>query len=177
MFLVSASQRGNGAEGHLPSMRRLKGKEVKRLLRDFIGIYPSAAILESAMNFDEHMVGEEVVYFVDGTPLIVRTKSGLLPSLKFEEVINSLPRIIVDMGAVAHIANGADIMRPGVKDVHSDFAKGSLVVIVDEKYSKPIALGLAEVDSAEMRLMSKGKVIGNLHYVGDDLWKSFGKSG
>jgi PUA domain protein len=134
-------------------------------------------ILESAKNFDEHTVGEDAIYFVDSKPLIVRTKSGLLPSLKFEEVIESLPHIIVDMGAVAHIVNGADIMRPGVKDVHSDFPKGALVVIVDEKYSKPIAIGLTEVDSSEMRLMSKGKVIANLHYVSDELWKSFGKSG
>jgi PUA domain protein len=81
------------------------------------------------------------------------------------------------MGAVAHVANGADIMRPGVKDVQSDFAKGELVVIADEKYNKPIALGLTEIDSAEMRLMPRGKVILNVHYVGDDLWKSFGKSG
>ena len=136
-----------------------------------------AAVLDSAKNFDEHTVGEDVIYSVDGKPLIMRTRNRLLPSLKFEEVINSLPHIIVDMGAVAHIANGADIMRPGVKDVHSDFPKGALVVIVDEKYGKPIALGLTEVDSSEMRLMSKGKVIGNVHYVGDELWKSFGKSG
>lgn len=158
-------------------MRRLKDKEVKRLLRDIISVYPSAATLDSAKTFDELTVGEQVVYFVDGAPLIVRTKTGLLPSLKFDEVINSLPRIIVDMGAVAHVANGADIMRPGVKDVQSDFAKGELVVIVDEKYNKPIALGLTEVDSAEMRLMGKGKVIWNVHYVGDELWKSFVKSG
>jgi PUA domain protein len=177
MVFVTDSQRDYGAEDHLPSIRRLKDKEVKRILRDFIGIYPSAAILESAVNFDELTVGEEVVYFVDGAPLIVRTKNGLLPSLKFEEVINSLPRIIVDMGAVAHIANGADIMRPGVREVDSDFAKGALVLIIDEKYSKPIALGRTEVDSTEMRLMSKGKVVGNVHYVGDDLWRSFGKSG
>jgi PUA domain protein len=177
MVLVSDSQKSDGAEDHLPSMRRLKDKEVKRLLRDFVGVYPSAATLDSAKNFDELTVGEQVVYFVDGTPLIVRTRTGLLPSLKFDKVINSLPRIIVDMGAVAHVANGADIMRPGVKDVQSDFAKGELVVIADEKYNKPIALGLTEIDSAEMRLMPRGKVILNVHYVGDDLWKSFGKSG
>ena len=158
-------------------MRRLKDKEIKRLLRDFIGIYPGAAMLESAVNFDEVTVSEEAAYFVDGKPLIVRTKRGLLPSLKFDEVINSLPRITVDMGAVAHVVNGADIMRPGIREVHGDFAKGALVLIVDEKYGKPIALGRTEVDSAEMRGMSKGKVIGNVHYVGDDLWRSFGKSG
>jgi PUA domain protein len=157
-------------------MRRLKDKEVKRLLRDLISAYPSAATLGSAKNFDELTVGEQVVYFVDGTPLIVRTKIGLLPSLKFDTVIGSLPRIVVDMGAVAHVANGADIMRPGVKDIPGDFAKDELVVVVDEKYNKPIALGFTEVDSAEMKLIGKGKVIRNVHYVGDDLWRSFGKS-
>ena len=158
-------------------MKRLKDKEVKRLLRDFIGIYPDAVILESAVNFDEHAVGEGAVYFVDGTPLIIRTKMGLLPSLKFDRVVSSLPHIVVDMGAVAHIVNGADIMRPGVKGIPNDFGKGALVVIVDERHGKPIALGLTEVDSAEMRVISKGKVIRNVHYVGDDLWKSFGKPG
>jgi PUA domain protein len=156
-------------------MRRLKDKEVRRLLKDFNEHFPRTEALESAKNFDEFAVGDEMVYFVDSRPLIIRTKHGLLPSLKFEELLNSLPRIIVDMGAVAHVANGADVMRPGVKEVQLDFGKGGLVVIVDEKYGKPIALGLSDVDSAQMREMSKGKVAANVHYVGDDLWRSFGK--
>jgi PUA-domain protein len=161
----------------MPSMRRLKDREVKELLRDFTRIYPATAQLESGKNFDELSVGEDAVFFVDGAPLILRTKIGLLPSLKFIESIELLPHVIVDMGAVAHIANGADIMRPGIREVRSDFGSGGLVVIVDEKYDKPIALGLAEVDSTKMRALSKGKVIRNVHYVGDDLWKSFGKQG
>lgn len=108
--------------------------------------------------------------------MIVRTKAGLLPSLKFDKVIESLPRVVVDMGAVAHLVNGADLMRPGIKSIQSDFGKKQLVVILDEKYGKPIALGFTDVDSAEMRVMNKGKVIENIHYVGDELWKSFAKS-
>jgi PUA domain protein len=159
-------------------MRRLKDKEVRGLLRDFIHRYPnSEEIMESAKIFDELAVGEEIVYFVDGTPLVLRTKLGMLPSLKFEKVIDSLPRAVVDMGAVAHVANGADIMRPGIKNFQGDFVKGDLLLIVDEKYGKPIALGTAEMDSATMKLMAKGKVIENVHYVGDELWKSFSKPG
>ena len=131
--------------------------------------------MHSAKDFDELTVGAGTVYFVDGTPLIIRTKSGLLPSLKFSEAVNSLPHVVVDMGAVAHIANGADIMRPGVRDVRRDFVKGDLVVIADEKYGKPIALGLAEVDAMELRSVTKGKVIRSVHYVGDELWNSFPK--
>ena len=156
-------------------MRRLKDREVKALLREFMRTYPNVELSESAKEFDEVAVGGDMVYFVDGVPLIVRTKFGLLPSLKFTHAINSLPRVIVDMGAVAHIANGADVMRPGIKDVRGDFGRGGLVVIVDERFGKPIALGVAEVDSTEMRGVSKGKVIRSVHYVGDELWKTFGK--
>jgi PUA domain protein len=156
-------------------MRRLKEREVKALLREFSRVYPNVALLESAKGFDELTVGEDVVYFVDGVPLIVRTKVGLLPSLKFMKAMDSLPRVVVDMGAVAHIANGADVMRPGVKDVRGDFGKGGLVVIADERYDKPIALGLAEVDSTELRRVSRGKVIRTLHYVGDEVWKNFAR--
>ena len=156
-------------------MRRLKDREVKAILRDFTGSYPSTPLPESARDFDEVIVGEDVVYFVDGTPLIIRTKRGLLPSLKFAKAMDLLPRVVVDMGAVAHIANGADVMRPGIKNVRGDFGEGDLVVIVDEKFSKPIALGVAEVDSTEMMRVSKGNVVRSVHYVGDELWKSFGK--
>jgi len=156
-------------------MRRLKDREVKALLRDFVKEYPDIVIPGSAKDFDEVAVEEEAVYFVDGVPLILRTKDGLLPSLKFSKALDLLPRVVVDMGAVAHIANGADIMRPGIKEVRGDFTKAHLVVVVDEKYGKPIALGITEVDSAEMRRVSKGNVIRSVHYVGDPFWNSFGK--
>jgi PUA domain protein len=130
-------------------------------------------MLRSAKDFEELLVDENSVMFVDGMPLIVRTKAGLLPSLKFEELINSLPKIVIDMGAVAHVANGAQIMRPGIREIKNEFAKADLVVIVDEKFGKAIALGIAEIDSGTMKFASKGKVIANVHYVGDELWKSF----
>ncbi|UCE81651.1 MAG: RNA-binding protein, partial [Deltaproteobacteria bacterium] len=38
-----------------------------------------------------------------------------LPSLLSENV--QLPKVVVDMGAVSHIANGADVMAPGIYDL------------------------------------------------------------
>jgi PUA domain protein len=129
--------------------------------------------LKSAKVFDELVIREGVTFFADGKPVILRTERGLFPSLKFDELIQSLPRVVVDMGAVAHIANGAHLMRPGIRSFGDDFAKGELLVIVDEKFGKPIALGIADIDSASMKSMTKGKVIENVHYVGDEVWKSF----
>jgi PUA domain protein len=64
-------------------------------------------------------------------------------------------------------------MRPGVRSIEGQFAKDELVVILDEKYRKTIALGIAEVDSETMQSMTKGRVINNIHYVGDPVWNAF----
>jgi PUA-domain protein len=164
-------------EEYLSEMRHLKDKEAKQLLRDFAQLHPSSAqLFGSGKDVGEQVVDENTVFFVNGRPLILRTKFGLLPSLVFDEFIKSLPKVVVDMGAVAHVANGANIMRPGIKEIPNDFAKGDLLLIVDEKFGKNIALGQADMDSAAMKSMNKGKVIVNIHYVGDELWKAMSAS-
>ncbi len=158
----------------MPVRRHLKDKEAKQLVKEFIQQYPSSEqFLRSGKDIEEEIVGESHIFFVSGRPLILRTSFGLLPSLKFDEAINSLPKIVVDMGAVAHVANGANIMRPGIKEIRTDFGRGELLLIVDEKFGKNIALGRGDLDSGAMRSASKGKVIVNMHYVGDELWHSF----
>lgn len=158
----------------LPTRIHLKDKEVRQLLKEFAERYPTVErSLRSAENFEELSVDKSSIFFVEGQPLILRTRAGLIPSLKFDELINDLPKIVVDMGAVVHVVNGAQIMRPGIKQFGNDFAKGDLVVIVDQKFGKKIALGLADMDSQSMKSLDKGRVITNLHYVGDELWKSF----
>lgn len=158
----------------MPARRHLKDKEARQLLKDFIERYPaSATTLKSAEAIEELALDGNAVIFVDNKPLILRTKTELLPSLKFEELVNTLPKVVVDMGAISHVANGAHIMRPGVRELKAEFSSGSLVLIVDEKYGKSLALGRADMDSNSIRSQSKGKVVANLHYVGDEFWKSF----
>lgn len=158
----------------MPARQHLKDKEVRQLIKEFIERYPTAEpTLKSAKIFEELTVDGNSVFFVDGKPMILRTPTGLLPSLKFEQLISTLPRIVVDMGAVPHVVNGAQIMRPGIRQFKDNFASGSLVVIVDEKYGKVIALGRADMDSSAMQSQPKGKVVTNLHYVGDEFWNSF----
>lgn len=158
----------------MPAARHLKGREVRHLIKEFTQQYPeSSSILNVANDFGELIVDDSSVVFVDGRPLVLRTQGLLLPSLKFDELINTLPKVIVDMGAVAHVANGAQIMRPGIRQIKDSFGKGGVVVIVDEKFGKAIALGIADMDSGAMQSTRKGKVISNVHFVGDVLWKAF----
>jgi len=120
----------------------------------------------------------EVVYLLDGRPLAVEVSGKIIPSIRaLMDGIAELPRVVVDSGAVKHVVNGADVMAPGVVRVEGDFAKGDLVVVVDEKHGKPLCVGVALVDRSELASMSKGKVVENLHYIGDKLWNKLKEMG
>jgi len=94
-----------------------------------------------------------------------------------EEVLRTLPSIVVDMGAIPHICNGADIMRPGIKEINGQFEKGAVLLVKDIRFGKPIGICVAEVSSESMRTTSKGKAARNVHYVGDRFWEIMKKSG
>ena len=158
----------------MAAMRHLKDRESKQIIKDFITKYPSSLDpLRLVEHLEELATEDALVFFADGKPWIIRTTKSLLQSLKFDAVLNTFPKVIVDMGAVPHIANGAQIMRPGISKIEGKFAKGELIVILDEKYRKTIALGIAEVNSEIMQSMTKGRVINNIHYVGDPVWNAF----
>jgi len=87
------------------------------------------------------------------------------------EALNRLPSMIVDMGAVPHIVNGADVMRPGIKDFRGEFNEGDFVVVRDERNLRPLAVAIALVGIEECRAMKRGKVAKNIHHVNDRIWK------
>ena len=78
--------------------------------------------------------------------------------------------VTVDMGAVKFVANGADVMGPGIVDVEASVVEGDLVWIRDERNMRPLAVGRALVPASEMAGKPKGKAISSIHYVGDRLW-------
>jgi len=84
--------------------------------------------------------------------------------------------IIVDMGAIKFITNGADVMGPGIVDADKNIAQNDPVWICDEKYSKPLAVGIAMINGEQMINKNKGKAIKIIHYIGDDLWNYSSKN-
>lgn len=116
------------------------------------------------------------IYYVNGKPILARTKEALVPALLFEKALQSLPQIVVNMGAVPHICNGADVLAPGVVKADRSFAANDYVVVVDERHGRPLAVALALLDSAALTSLSRGKVAKNLHYVGDALWGQLKKA-
>ncbi|NIV43505.1 RNA-binding protein [Candidatus Bathyarchaeota archaeon] len=111
------------------------------------------------------------VYLINGRPLIALHKDILLPTLRFEDALNRLPKAIVNMGAISHICNGADVMAPGIVQFEGKFEADEFLLIIDERHRKPLAIGKALFDSEHARALKRGKIVKNLHYVGDTLWK------
>ncbi len=82
----------------------------------------------------------------------------------------TISKVTIDMGAIKFIASGADLMRPGITEFEN-FEKNQPILIIDITHKKPLAIGIALFSSEELKTIDKGKVIKNIHYISDKLWK------
>jgi PUA-domain protein len=157
-----------------PRRHFLKEKEVKKLFLDF-----SQKLKVDAERFfgpkprvevNENEVAE--ILIVDGKPLLARSDEALFPTLAFKEVFPFLPKIVVDMGAIPYVCKGADVMAPGVVSIEGDFKENDLLLIVDERHGKPLMIGVALFNSQAMKNLKQGKIVKNIHHVGDRFWNA-----
>jgi len=95
-----------------------------------------------------------------------------IPSLKSIAKNNFLKIVTVDMGAIKFIISGADIMKPGIVDTDPSIKAGEYVVVVDVTNKKPICIGKALFSAKEINDFLQGRVVKNLHWVGDEIWKT-----
>ncbi|WP_455368030.1 PUA domain-containing protein [[Eubacterium] cellulosolvens] len=110
------------------------------------------------------------VYVINVGKIFLEAENYLIPSLTFDYILKDLPKIKIDRGAIPHICSGADLMAPGVRGISKPFQRSKITVIVDDVYKKYLAVGIALIDSQEFDVLRKGKVVKNLHYVGDKVW-------
>jgi PUA-domain protein len=127
-------------------------------------------IVDSKANVEVVGTGRGELLIVNRKPLLFRTKETVYPTMLFEEIISKLPKVVVDMGAVRHVCNGAGIMAPGIVNYEGEFKKGDLVSIVDIKFRKRLALGEAQYDTEVAKSVKQGVVVKNIHYVSDEIW-------
>ena len=151
--------------------RFLKAKEARLLLREAhnrLGVKIDSGRVEEVLAVEDTRI-----FLAEGEPRLIEIGEALLPTLVYYEALERLPNVVVDMGAVPHICGGADVMAPGVTAVEGEFENGDLVVIRDDRHRKALALGLALFSSGELREMGRGRVVRNIHYVGDKVWKAY----
>jgi PUA-domain protein len=120
----------------------------------------------------ERISDNVITYYMQNGKLAFIEKDGLcIPSLHLYIAQKiAIPKCVVDMGAIKFVIGGADIMRPGIVSIETDLPLGSLVVIVEVEHQRPLAIGKLLLDSNEITQMQKGKVVANLHYLGDSFW-------
>jgi PUA-domain protein len=150
----------------------LKAKESKMLLEKAsrrLGI-DLGQILKDKSNVEVIQAESIELFLINGKPVLAQTEEVLYPTLTFKEFIDHAPRATVDMGAVPYVCKGANIMAPGIRRFSGEFQKGDLVIVIDEKHGKPIALGEILYDMEQAKSIKQGIVIKNIHYVGDRTW-------
>ena len=113
---------------------------------------------------------DKKVLILDDKIEFIEDENGLYPYLG-GAYLDRLPRVVVDMGAIRFVCNGADVMAPGITEM-DEFEAGDVVVIRDVTHGKGLAVGVANKSSQEIEASKTGKVIKNLHYVGDKLWEA-----
>lgn len=152
----------------------MSSKEHKELIGRVKEIYPSISDKidrKKVIEVLENAKGNRV-YVQEGVPIFFSVGTKIVPCLRAsKEVLDALPKVVVDMGAVSHIINGADVMSPGIRDVQKSTKVGDVVVVVEEKYGKPLAIGVLLMDPKEILEKRKGKAVENLHHIGDDIWE------
>ena len=121
-------------------------------------------------NIKVHHVDSNSQILVGDDFKVLRLENEFIPFLTETKLLESFPNVMVDMGAVKFMCNGANVMRPGIKS-HTEFLKDEIVCVVEESQHKFLAVGKSLVNSSEMKEISKGEVLKNLHYISDKYWE------
>jgi PUA-domain protein len=152
------------------SRHHLKGSDARKIIAKIEPFLEDSsrlrrASLEMAISDD----GVDLI-FIDGRPLMmIVEEQPFFTVLGAIELMPNKRLVVVDAGAVRFVVNGADIMKPGIVSADPEIAIGDLVVIVEERHKKPLAIGRALVAGTEMK--GEGKAVKSLHHVGDVIWK------
>ena len=146
--------------------KAIKKKEVKELIKTVFEQYDLEFSKKDKFELDDNVV------LINGESKFFYYEKKLVPTLRFILKNSLLKTITVDMGAVPYAAKGVDMMRPGITEFDEEIEKNEFIVIVDETHKKPIAIGLTLFSGQEIKDMKTGKIVKNIHYVGDNIWNS-----
>ena len=151
------------------SRHHLRSDEIDDLaasLADHLGVDLEGEEFERVEFAD---VDREVV-LVDGEPLVASFGGHLFLTVRGANAFPPDRHVVtVDGGAISFVSDGANVMRPGIVDATDDIEPSDLVVVVEENHEKALAVARADTHGGNM-LGDSGKVVENLHHVGDDLY-------
>jgi PUA domain protein len=155
----------------LKKRHRLKKKVIRKLVQD-IGKVFGVELDWTERDLDMAKSPKGNVYILNGE--IVGLDVEGTSALSLRGILKHRPVkgfVTVDMGAVAYVTNGADVMAPGVVDADLSLEAGDVVYVRDQKNLQPLAVGKSLVSGKEMITMTSGPVVSTHHFIGDPLWE------
>ena len=116
--------------------------------------------LSKNKNLKVHYLDNDAQIIIGNGFKILKIMNEYFPFLSETSLLEKFPNVMVDMGAVKFMCNGANVMRPGIRN-YTEFKKNEIVCVIEESKHKFLAVG-----------MSKGEVIKNIHYISDKYWEA-----
>ena len=154
----------------IKSRHHLKGSKAKKIINAIGPLMQDPSRLKGASLEIAETETEFDLIFVKGKPLFMSFEGRPFFTVRGALLLSPNRKlVVVDSGAVKFVVNGADVMSPGIVEADLEIEPGDMVVIVEERHRKPLAIGRALVSGAEMK-GEKGKAVKSIHYVGDDIW-------
>ncbi|OYT56801.1 RNA-binding protein [Euryarchaeota archaeon ex4484_162] len=153
----------------------LKKKELRKFL-DNLKLQFNVDIDKKSKVEKADFEGIEIIIIDDKVDFFVKEGKTFFTLPAIEKYKPQSNKVVVDMGAVKFISNGADVMAPGIVKADKGIKAGDVVWVCDEKHGKPLVVGEALMDGETMENSSIGKAVKTLHYVGDKLWRICAKS-
>ncbi|MDV0447253.1 hypothetical protein MsAg5_11320 [Methanosarcinaceae archaeon Ag5] len=149
----------------------LRKNDKNKIVESLAEVFGDSVSSLSDSKFEVVTTDEFKVIFVDGKQMFFEFDGDIFPTVR--GALSLMPDkrlVVVDMGAVKFVVNGADVMSPGIVLADTGIQKDDLVIVVDMTHKKPLAIGRALISGEEMTNSKSGKAVKSLSYVGDTLW-------
>ncbi|MHA1591800.1 MAG: PUA domain-containing protein [Candidatus Heimdallarchaeaceae archaeon] len=159
----------------MKSKKTLSNKEKRDLQTKLIELYG-----EQVLQFFQKSLILQSIKTEEGTFIVIDKKiwwflydGKYIPSIHMLREINpGLHKLVVDVGAIRFITNGADVMAPGIVSFDDKITKGAYVVIHEEKANAILGVGMSLIDAEEFNKNKKGKVVKLIHHLKDKIWSA-----
>lgn len=157
----------------MPVKKEVGSKVRKKIITSIFAPNISVSVLKENIQFitedDENL--NNLLFNRNYEVRFFLFENRYLPTIQFirENPHIDFPIVKVDQGAVQHILNGADVFAQGITSMNHEFNVNS-IVMVSNPQDAVLALGKSLKSSKEL-LSLKGKVIHNIHYLGDSIWE------
>ena len=140
----------------------MRSKDLQELVKDYT--------FEVAKKDFVELVDDKII-MINKKPSFFYYEKKLVPTLHILQNKNILRKVVVDMGAVKFLISGADVMRPGLKEIDPLIKEGEFVLVVDINHKKALCVAIALFSGEQMQKQTIGKVLKNIHFIGDETWR------